>query len=1120
LQAAKINKVSGSSAEKVALLQRQALAFSIPSPGPNVTAVSTVGKVSPTVSSYDALMDGSPGVTVGWTWQDYQHNGSIGRMIETGPHSGHSGEAIVHMGWMYLADSILGQDRYYTYNAYKSADNSFSGQYLVSTLDEKGGYVNVDVTPDNRALVGGHCAAKGKVEYQTQIYFDSGPADEIFDFYVRIPDSVAGYQQIEGEEACWPKFFFQFGIDTVLHVIAQINNPTATHNSLAYYRRVGAEQSVSTDWDFPPYIVDTVCAMAHDVTGIRQGNRVAISWTASLPYQQPWCDTCSGFSLYGDTWVGQMDNDLYYQISNDQGATWEPRVNVTGCALGEACDKAFADLSMLFDESDNLHLIWAACPWPADPCIVEYGSSCFQDDFYVQAGRLLHWSENYPYIRVICDHTQGFVDSCGPPNWALRVAKPTISACDNKLYAIWTQFNSIEEGIVDDCAEWSIVLDEYWGGANGDLWVSASSDGGMTWSNQYNLTNSYTPNCDPVGGEPCQHDYWASMSRYGRATQPGEDWTFIPVVDPMGSSFTDYYLDIQYMNDLCAGTGGSLGSVWTNNPMKWFRMPCFEPEPCGPFCPIVEPAAIGYPTYAKPGWPTYVPLTIENDNCYPIDYTYSIEEDNGPTGWLAVLDLSGTVAAGPNEVETGTIVLNNGGIIVDEGLYYGRINLEFSYLGAPFMGGACDGSVEVELLVEDTVVPPVWDTVNTACLALTVSTNGNMGRSGRERVNMDFYPEDCDSTAKIYMYDGSPYVGRILDGDTVFSCAVWGVDYTGDGGFRPVCCENIPAEYCSNLDAEVFESGAFVTKDSAIGFERIWVAPQDDCGFIIQHTRVWAYDGVAHDDLLLGEVIDWDVPWDYLADDENQERPVVNFGFTDGVRGMIFQQGYEAYGAGSDTGYPYNCQYNNERFAGNAFVESYLNGAYRFGGPYSGFVGELDRLVFPAVEGFVPGLFYQEAMVSGLRGSDSLEDLFSALAYEPQLDLGATDVYEVVTVLATIQQGTLADLQAAVDAGKAWYAANDGIDMFADDDEDGQIDACQSCCQLMGDFDKDGELTPMDAVIMVQCMWGFWPPSICDECREEGDVNCSGSMDPLDAVYLINYFWRGGSAPCTCAQLP
>ncbi|UCC44853.1 MAG: hypothetical protein JSU65_02705 [Candidatus Zixiibacteriota bacterium] len=76
------------------------------------------------------------------------------------------------------------------------------------------------------------------------------------------------------------------------------------------------------------------------------------------------------------------------------------------------------------------------------------------------------------------------------------------------------------------------------------------------------------------------------------------------------------------------------------------------------------------------------------------------------------------------------------------------------------------------------------------------------------------------------------------------------------------------------------------------------------------------------------------------------------------------------------------------------------------------------------------------------------------------------------------------------------------------------------CCEVMGDCDGDGALTPMDLSCLVNCMWRIYPPMCYPYCPDEGDVNCSGSFDPLDAVYLVNYFYRHGPGPCDCSEVP
>ena len=112
----------------------------------------------------------SPGVTIGGTWYEYQHNGSMGRMIETGPHSGETGYTAVHMGWMYLPDKqSLGSYRSYAYSAYRSEDHVLLAPVVVMNEGEDyGGYVNVDVTPDNRAIVGGRPSGRARQHAQRQ----------------------------------------------------------------------------------------------------------------------------------------------------------------------------------------------------------------------------------------------------------------------------------------------------------------------------------------------------------------------------------------------------------------------------------------------------------------------------------------------------------------------------------------------------------------------------------------------------------------------------------------------------------------------------------------------------------------------------------------------------------------------------------------------------------------------------------------------------------------------------------------------------------------------------------------------------------------------------------------
>lgn len=1087
----------------------QALGYSFPSERYRKPDGSQVNRIPLGTASYSSSGE-SPGVEVGATWYEYQTNGSMGRMIGVGPHSGVTGrDAIVHFGWMYLPDSAF-ESRSYAYNAYDSDIPEFTGVYLLHDPDKQyAGYVNLDVTPDARAVVGGHTDLMlGAPYYASHIYFDLCPACRDFYASARVPDSLAAYGGTPSTEAMWPKFFTQFGTDTVLHVATRVVGYNA---NVMYFRYVGHEASGT--WDYPPYIVDEVQCYSQDITGTRLGDRVGLAWFAGLPYDQGDCDTCSGTTFYDTYLIGQMDNDVYIQMSDDQGVTWQPRQNLTQAPIGEPTFKGYADLSLLFDSEDNFHIVWVGTEWPADTCL-DNGGFCFTEDVYtwMDKSRIFHWSEDLPHIRTICDHTYNPSDSCGPPKWAVNVAKMSLSECNGRLYCLWSQFNDIPGGVDDDCALWAYE-DYLWeGAANGDLWVSVSADGGLTWDAGRNLTNTYTPRCNPYGGTDCESDYFASMVRYGRENQVGENWSGTEIVVPEGGNATDWYLDIQYVNDRDAGGAiwaddeGSEGS-WTYSPIKWFRMPCvepiWEPRPLPSFTSIADPA------WGNPGQQVDTTLTIHNFGNVDYSYTVAIEEDNGPSGWLTVSGFSGFVSCGLANMETGTIHLNTGGIQTDEAILYGRVN---------FVGNApgMDPTVEVEFIVTDTLILPMYHTIQTNCLYLACANNGSAGESGIGGLNMDYSeyegtPVDCDTSfeASVYLYESSVMFAE-NDG-AQWSSSLWDIDWLDDDGLRPQGGQ-VRSLCCNEINARVFESGIFTNSDTSVAFEKIWMAPRDDCNFIIEYLRVWSFDGGTHTGLTIGEVVDWDIPADDVIGDIERAGSPFNAGGFDPARNLLWMQGYECYCDG-DTIYPYNCQYADARFGGNSFIHSYLNGSPQSGDPYTGWVGENDSMWTPAgADGFKEGLMYDVMTAGGFNAVDSVEDLHTGMCFEPDLTLADGEYYEVVTVLATVHEGTLADLQDAIDRATDWYTNKGGISIFADDG-DGQIDVCESCCVIRGDANHNAVFNSADVIFIVDFLWKFGPTPVC---MDEVDVNCNCVVNSADLLYMVDYFWKGGPPPCPC----
>ena len=275
----------------------------------------------------------------------------------------------------------------------------------------------------------------------------------------------------------------------------------------------------------------------------------------------------------------------------------------------------------------------------------------------------MHRSDNVPYVRPIADQTfapdHEAWDSCWAGAWNLIISKPTISECNGNLYTIWTQFNDPKNGIIDDCADRAWKHNDREGSANGDLWVSVSTNGGMTWDYQRNLTNTYTPHCDPRNDVDCQSDSWASMNRFGRLVGAGENWAWRSVVDPSGTYTGDHYLDIQYLEDRDAGAIVQSEGTWTNNPMHWFRMACVDPIPAADIHLRVVPSR--RPDLREAGCiPGHRPCrsrTSVTPRC-----TYGVSVDETPSaiapGWLGVTNFSGVLPCGLAGIEVGDIRLN------------------------------------------------------------------------------------------------------------------------------------------------------------------------------------------------------------------------------------------------------------------------------------------------------------------------------------------------------------------------------------------------------------------------------------------------------------------------------
>jgi hypothetical protein len=229
--------------------------------------------------------------------------------------------------------------------------------------------------------------------------------------------------------------------------------------------------------------------------------------------------------------------------------------------------RAYVDLSALITSDDNLHVVWTAREYAADPGTFPHYYGC----------KLLHWDELSDSITVVKDANWDLPEEspCHGGRWReLSIVDPQLSECNGKLYVLFTQYNDIYHGIYDDCHEDAFSEGIAEGTANGDLFLTLSVDGGLNWSIACNLTNTHTPHCT----DDCASESYASMSRFGMESS-GDNFDGVPIIDPTEEYTGDYFLDVQYIEDKSSGAIIHGHGSWTINPVRWFRIPCIDSIP-------------------------------------------------------------------------------------------------------------------------------------------------------------------------------------------------------------------------------------------------------------------------------------------------------------------------------------------------------------------------------------------------------------------------------------------------------------------------------------------------------------------------------------------------------------
>jgi len=375
---------------------------------------------------------------------------------------------------------------------------------LIDGEEGRGGFTMVTTLPDGRCVVVYHRAFPREPDSLpkpgTYVALEENPAEGDFagnEFHV--PDSVPPMR----DEGIWPDGAAQkIGDTNFVHIVSTEGNynPITINTRYFTYSR-GRENPANFfgAWS-TPRIVDTLRGyLSPTIVASHQSEKVAIIWTH--PRKGYPGNPANSESL-------SVDADLYYIESTDGGADWlngfhndanDGFKNITNYADTDPL-RASGDLTAAYDEDDSLVVTFYAAQF-----VPSVGVSRAQGAIYFWRKGIGGGGDDVKevYNASIDDANVSRLQDTWPiMNPQIGIYKGAHPDSVGDYYIIWTG-----PGGPSDTTENDVPLEGFY---NYDIFCSATTNNGFSWSSVTNLTNSHTPACT-LGG--CDSDWFASLAR-------------------------------------------------------------------------------------------------------------------------------------------------------------------------------------------------------------------------------------------------------------------------------------------------------------------------------------------------------------------------------------------------------------------------------------------------------------------------------------------------------------------------------------------------------------------------------------------------------------------------------
>lgn len=483
----------------------------------------------------------------GTTWYDIQHNGTCGRQLMV------DNEGYVHLAWMNGLNNGASQRHIY-YQLMDPMENlMFTGTVAGIQVDQasRGGYTVMELSDDNRGMPCFHQVLGSNANAHTALAFDYFPRVGAF----QANDLPWVYEGATDVEVIWPRM--DKDIQGRFHIVSTENpaSGVAGDPQRIYYARVAFDPfTYQFTYETPSQIeitwTETISA---DIACSPVSNKAALAW---MEFNATQPDTT------------QYDNDVMLVISED-GETWdfENPINVTqwippdehylpDTVLADRDTlRAYTDMAVIIDARDVVHVFFTAIGFYALEGTLTWGN-CF----------IMHWDNLEEVFSVVANgwYDNGYYD---PGAWNRYVQRPSpaIDFETGEMYCMYQRYYAPYDTTLEEMPWWYLYGDTAidWSEAGwpcGEVWMTKSTDGGYSWSEGIDITNTHASN--PPAGQ-CPSELTPSMA---------------PQI------FNDY-AHVFYIDDKDAGAIVQDEGTWTLNNAVYHRVP-LEAIPESPRFPV------------------------------------------------------------------------------------------------------------------------------------------------------------------------------------------------------------------------------------------------------------------------------------------------------------------------------------------------------------------------------------------------------------------------------------------------------------------------------------------------------------------------------------------------------